>query len=126
MVRATFGVDVHATSADLNQGNTHRADLNLKVLPYDIPLRAMIAKDVDGLMMAGRCISADFISQSSYRVTGNAVGMGEGTGVIGAIAALSKRMPHEVPWSEGVQKLREKSGGRRSSSDGEFVTKGMK
>ena len=107
VVRATFGVDVHATSADLNKGNTHRADLNLKVLPYDIPLRAMIAKDVDGLMMAGRCISGDFISHSSYRVTGNAVGMGEGAGVIGAIAALSKRLPHEVPWSEGVAKLTE-------------------
>lgn len=107
VVRATFGVDVHATSADLNKGTTHRADLNLKVLPYDIPLRAMIARDVDGLMTAGRCISGDFISHSSYRVTGNAVGMGEGAGVIGAIAALSKRMPHEVPWSEGVQKLKE-------------------
>jgi len=79
--------------------------MGIKVAPYDIPLRAMIAKDVDGLMMAGRCISGDFISHSSYRVTGNAVGMGEGAGVIAALAALSKRLPHEVPWSEGVTKL---------------------
>lgn len=108
VVRATFGVDVHATSADHNKdGSGHRANMNIKVAPYDIPLRAMIARDVDGLMMAGRCISGDFISHSSYRVTGNSVGMGEGVGVIAALAAQSKRLPHEVPWSEGAAKLAE-------------------
>ncbi|MDZ4288892.1 MAG: FAD-dependent oxidoreductase, partial [Prosthecobacter sp.] len=88
VVRVTFGVDVHATTAEHNtlKGGVHAK--GIKVTPYDIPLRAMIAKDVDGLMMAGRCISGDFISHSSYRVTGNAVGMGEGVGVIAAIAAL--------------------------------------
>ena len=75
--------------------------------PYDIPLRALIAKDVDGLMMAGRCISGDFISHSSYRVTGNAVAMGEAAGVTAALAAMTKRMPQEVPWSEGEEKLKQ-------------------
>jgi len=108
VVRATFDVDVHATSADRNKGGAgHRSNMNIKVAPYDIPLRAMIARDVDGLVMAGRCISGDFISHSSYRVTGNAVGMGEGAGAIAALAALSKRLPHEVPWSEGAAKLAE-------------------
>ncbi len=104
VVRVTFGVDVHATTAEHNKKAAIHPT-NIKVTPYDIPLRAMIAKDVDGLMMAGRCISGDFISHSSYRVTGNAVGMGEGAGVIAALAALSKRLPHEVPWSEGQAKL---------------------
>ena len=105
VVRATFGVDIHATTADHNQkAATHST--GIKVKPYDIPLRALIAKDVDGLMMAGRCISGDFIAHASYRVTGNAVGMGEGAGVIAALAATSKRMPHEVLWSEGEAKLK--------------------
>ncbi len=105
VVRATFGVDIHATSADFNQKAATHAT-GIKVKPYDIPLRALIAKEVDGLMMAGRCISGDFIAHASYRVTGNAVGMGEGAGVIAALAATSKRMPHEVPWSEGEAKLK--------------------
>ncbi|HEY1051187.1 MAG TPA: FAD-dependent oxidoreductase [Prosthecobacter sp.] len=106
VVQATFDVDVHATTAERNkEGSGHRPNMDIKVKPYEIPLRAMIARDVDGLMMAGRCISGDFISHSSYRVTGNAVGMGEGAGVIGALAALTKRLPHEVPWSEGKAKL---------------------
>ncbi|WP_395743950.1 FAD-dependent oxidoreductase [Prosthecobacter sp.] len=106
VVRATFGVDIHATTAEHNEkgGATHAT--GIKVKPYDIPLRALIAKDVDGLMMAGRCISGDFIAHASYRVTGNSVGMGEGAGVIAALAATTKRLPHEVPWSEGEAKLK--------------------
>lgn len=108
VVRVTFGVDVHSlTSAHNKESKSGAASKGIKVKPYDIPLRALIAKDVDGLMMAGRCISGDFISHSSYRVTGNAVAMGEAAGVTAALAALSKRMPHEVAWSESQAKLKE-------------------
>lgn len=106
VTRATFGVDIHAVSADHNK-NAAIMRTGIKVKPYDIPLRALIAKDVDGLMMAGRCISGDFISHSSYRVTGNAVSMGEAAGVVAALAAASKRQPQDVAWQEGEAKLRE-------------------
>ena len=67
---------------------------------YDIPLRALIARDVEGLLIAGRCVSGDFIAHSSYRVTGNAAAMGEAAGKVAALAALSGRLPHEIPFSE--------------------------
>ena len=106
VVRVTFGVDVHSlTSAHNKESKSGAASKGIKVKPYDIPLRALIAKDVDGLMMAGRCISGDFISHSSYRVTGNAVAMGEAAGVTAALAALSKRMPHDIMWKESEAKL---------------------
>ena len=73
--------------------------------PYEIPIRALIAKDVDGLMMAGRCISGDFIAHASYRVTGNAVAMGEAAGVVSAVAASSKRLAHQVAWKEAKEVL---------------------
>ena len=57
-------------------------------------------------MMAGRCISGDFIAHSSYRVTGNSAAMGEAAGVISALAATTRRLPHEVEWSEGVAMLK--------------------
>ena len=104
MVRPTFSVDIHALSAEHNKSAGY-SNRGIKTKPYDIPLRALIAEEVDGLMMAGRCISGDFIAHSSYRVTGNAVGMGEAAGVTAAIAAATNRLPHEVPWSEGAAKL---------------------
>lgn len=105
VVRVTFGIDVHALSADHNKEHAIMPK-PIQMKPYDIPLRALIAQDVDGLMMAGRCISGDFIAHSSYRVTGNAVGMGEAAGVTAALAALSKRPPHEVTWAESEAKLK--------------------
>lgn len=55
----------HENTTDYNRGIPSK--------PYDIPLRALIAKDIKGLMMAGRCISGDFVAHSSYRVTGVAL-----------------------------------------------------
>jgi hypothetical protein len=105
VARVTFGVDIHATTkADNDKLTIERGGVQ-KMIPYDIPLRALIAKDVDGLMMAGRCISGDFIAHASYRVTGNAVAMGEAAGVVAAIAASTKRPPHEVDWKDGAEKL---------------------
>ena len=104
VVRATFSVDIHALNAENNKKAAYH-NAGIKTKPYDIPLRALIAKDVDGLMMAGRNISGDFIAHASYRVTGNSVAMGEAAGVTAALAALSKRLPHEVEWNESAAKL---------------------
>lgn len=64
--------------------------------PYQIPLRAAIAADVDGLMLAGRCISGDFFAHASYRVTGNAVQMGESVGCSAALASRRGVSPQEL------------------------------
>ncbi|MEY5025344.1 MAG: hypothetical protein RLZZ244_872 [Verrucomicrobiota bacterium] len=99
VVRPTFPVDIHALTVEANK--THPfSNRGVKVKPYDIPLRALIARDVDGLLMAGRCISGDFIAHASYRVTGNAVAMGEAAGATAAVAAKMRAAPHDVPWSE--------------------------
>jgi hypothetical protein len=104
--KVTFGVDIHADTKANNDKETITRG-GIKSQPYDIPLRALIAKDVDGLMMAGRCISGDFIAHASYRVTGNAVAMGEAVGIVAAIAAQSKHFPHEVEWKEAKKSLEE-------------------
>lgn len=97
-----FGIDVHST----NPGKTKAIEKKpFKSRPYDIPLRALIARDVTGLMMAGRCISGDFIAHSSYRVTGNAVAMGEAAGVASALATTTRKLPHEVPFSKVAKQL---------------------
>jgi hypothetical protein len=103
-VRANFPVYIHALSADENKTAGY-GNAGVKMKPYDIPVRALIARDVDGLMMAGRCISGDFIAHASYRVTGNAVAMGEAAGAVASIASQSRRAPHDVAWSEAAPVL---------------------
>ncbi len=86
------GIDIHATKK-----NVGSIEKNSKVThPYDIPLRALIAKDVKGLMMAGRCISGDFKAHSSYRMSGSAAAMGEAAGKAAAWAAANGKYPHEI------------------------------
>ena len=95
--RVTFGVDVHSVNPKKTkaiEAQTWRAK------SYDIPLRALVAKNVEGMLMAGRCISGDFLAHSSYRVTGNAVALGEAAGRTAAVAALSNRLPSAVAFSE--------------------------
>lgn len=82
--RVTFGFDVHNTRRN-EYGSSQQNKIQAK--PYDIPLRSLIARDVNNLMMAGRCVSGDFFAHSSYRVTGNAAAMGEAVGVVAARAA---------------------------------------
>jgi hypothetical protein len=99
--RVTFGIDVHSTNPNHNSG--YSVESRKRARPYDIPLRALIARDVDGLMMAGRCISGDFLAHASYRVTGNAVALGEAAGTVAALATQANCLPQDVSW-ERVQR----------------------
>lgn len=106
--RATFGFDVHSPNPKQNTGIRPTSG---KALPYDIPYRALVAKDVRGLLLAGRCISGDFLAHSSYRVTGDAAAMGEAAGIAAALAAASGQLPEDVPWSKIKQALETARGG---------------
>jgi hypothetical protein len=90
-----FVVDIHSLVKGEGGGYGNNG---VKMRPYQIPLRSLIAKDVHNLMMAGRCISGDFYAHASYRVTGNAVPMGEAAGKIAAKAALSNQLPKNLKW----------------------------
>ncbi len=98
--QARFGFDVHNLFNDGTNPNLVSRFRSAGSKPYDIPLPALIAADVDGLLMAGRCISGDFIAHSSYRVTGNAVPMGEAAGQAAAASLVRGVMPHELSWQE--------------------------
>jgi len=97
-----FGVDVHATNPEKGKGIAHTG---VRARPYDIPYRSLVAKDVSGLLLAGRCISGDFIAHSSYRVTGDAAAMGQAAGVAAALAAGTDRVPGEIPWTEIKERM---------------------
>ena len=95
--RCRFPVDVHSTDPRKTKGIMRE---RVRAKPYDIPYRALIARDVSGLLLAGRCISGDFIAHSSYRVTGNAAAMGHAAGAAAALAAKTDRLPPDIPWPE--------------------------
>lgn len=88
-----FPVDIHALDKKTDSGYS---DSGVRMQPYQIPLRSLIAKDFTNLGIAGRCASGDFFAHASYRVTGNSVPMGEAAGMAAAEAVRLGISLHEV------------------------------
>ena len=65
--------------------------------PYGFPLRILIAKGVDNLMMAGRNISATHAALGTLRVMGTTAVMGQAAGTAAAIAAQKDLEIKEIP-----------------------------
>lgn len=94
VAQACFNVDIHTES---NKGQHC-----FKVTPYQIPFRAMIPKNYDGILIAGRCISGTQTAMASYRVTGNCAKMGDSLGRILAYAEKNNIDVREVNVKEAL------------------------
>lgn len=70
---------------------------------YDIPLRCLLPKGIDRILVAGRCISGDHQAHSSYRVMPTAMATGQAAGVCAALSAAGKVSPRTIEAKE-VQK----------------------
>ncbi len=67
---------------------------------YEIPYRCLVPKEVDGLLIAGRCISATHTAQGSTRLAGTCMATGEAAGVAAALAVKSRTEPRSVDVKE--------------------------
>jgi len=87
-----FCVDIHDPDPESGVPTDHEA----KMQPYEIPFRAQLPKDVDGMILAGRCISGSHIAHASYRQTGTAMALGQGAGLAASWAVKGGYSPREV------------------------------
>ena len=62
-----------------------------------IPLRALIPKNSQNFIVAGRCISSDRLANSALRVQASCMGMGQAAGAAAALASKLKTSPLKVP-----------------------------
>lgn len=91
IARCSYPMDVH---------NPKGKGTCLQRLPdgeaYDIPLRALMPKGLDNILVAGRCISGTHEAHSSYRVMPTCMATGQAAGVCGAIAAKNSISTRKV------------------------------
>lgn len=76
---------------------------------YDIPYRILLPEGVNGVIMAGRCVSASHVAQGSLRVMGTAMGMGHAAGTAAALAAAAGVQPRELDVAKLQATLREQN-----------------
>ncbi|MGO9750551.1 MAG: FAD-dependent oxidoreductase [Solirubrobacteraceae bacterium] len=100
IARGSYPIDIH----DPDGKGTVLRQLPLGSA-YDIPLRCLLPAGVEGLLVAGRCISGTHEAHASYRVTPIAMATGQAAGVCAALAVRARQQPHQVDCSEVQMQL---------------------
>lgn len=67
---------------------------------YTIPFRALLPRNLDGIVVAGRCLSSTHDAHASARSIGTCMAMGQAAGSAAALAASRNITPREVPTRE--------------------------
>ncbi|HCR84150.1 MAG TPA: FAD-dependent oxidoreductase, partial [Lachnospiraceae bacterium] len=93
----SYFIDIHSGKGDKTYTKTIEE-------PYGIPYGCTVAKDIDGLMMTGRCISVDAVAFGSTRIMTLCMAIGQGAGVGAALASKNKIQPRKVD-PEEVRKI---------------------
>ena len=65
-----------------------------------VPLRALVVKGVDGVLVAGRCVSSDRLANSALRVEATCMATGQAAGAAAALAARHKTTALKIDFGE--------------------------
>ncbi|MFP4323611.1 MAG: FAD-dependent oxidoreductase [Anaerolineales bacterium] len=74
---------------------------------YGIPYRCLVPQRVDGVLVVGRCLSAEHDAHASVRSMGQCMAMGQAAGVAARVALDNKLSPREVDTDMLRNRLRE-------------------
>ena len=73
---------------------------------HDVPYRAILPEKLDGLLVAGRCISASHAAASAGKSMGNCIATGHAAGLAAAMSVKKKILPRELDVKELQAALR--------------------
>jgi hypothetical protein len=82
-------------------------ELIARMFVYEIPYRCLLPREVDGLLVAGRCLSVDHHADVYTRNQGTAMASGVAAGVAAAMAARAGVPPRNVDIRAVQAKLQE-------------------
>ncbi|MCY2955223.1 MAG: FAD-dependent oxidoreductase [Planctomycetota bacterium] len=91
----TFDDAIAWRSGFLDPGGQKGAKF-VKMQVHDVPYRAIVPEKLEGLLMAGRCISATHVAAAAGKSMGNCMATGHAAGLAAAISAKKGIVPREV------------------------------
>ena len=77
-----------------------------KMKIHDVPYRAILPVKLDGLLTAGRCISATHVAASAGKSMGNCVATGHAAGLAAAMSINKRCLPRELKVAQIQDALR--------------------
>lgn len=97
ILSSNYPVDIHNLSnEEENYIEKFRTEVHSKDAYYDIPWDIMLCSEIDNLIVAGRCVSTDFIAQSAIRIQNICRGMGEAAAYMSYISITKKQKVLEM------------------------------
>jgi hypothetical protein len=79
----------------------------IKGLDYDIPYRCLVPEQTDGLLVAGRCVSSDYVACNTFRLIVPCFATGQAAGAAAAIAAQEGCSPRAISVAKLQEALRD-------------------
>lgn len=83
IARSNYPIDIHGLTLTCKDLKGHEADTEPY---YEIPFRCLVVDGIEGLLVAGRCISASFAAQATLRVQLTVRATGEAAGIAAALS----------------------------------------
>ncbi|MCS7052334.1 MAG: FAD-dependent oxidoreductase [Ignavibacterium sp.] len=93
IARACYGIDIHGQK-DEESRMEHLKEGEY----YEVPLRALIVKEAENLLVAGRCISSTREGHSALRIQPTSAATGEACGALAAIAVKNNKSLREIDY----------------------------
>ena len=94
VTHASFNFDVHNMTG--NGLDATGAQDAFTATHYTIPYGCLVPEKIDGLLLAGRCISGTHMAHANYRVMPICANMGQAAGTAAALCAKSDILPRNL------------------------------
>ncbi len=113
----TYYLDVHPPRG----GDKTLESMEYPLAPFELPYRMLLPRGVEGIVLAGRCASANQRAFGSIRVSATCMVMGQAAGTAAATAAKAGVPPREIDVGElQAQLLQDGALLHPEQSDGAF------
>jgi hypothetical protein len=77
-----------------------------KMMVHDVPYRSILPEKLDGLLMAGRCISTTHVATAAGKSMGNCMATGHAAGLAAAMCTMKTILPRDLKVMELQDALR--------------------
>lgn len=101
VVRGCYGIDIHGQKDEQS-----RLDEMPENDYYEVPLRALLVRDAENLLVAGRCLSATRKAHGALRIMPTSSAMGEACGALAALAVKEDKKIREIPIKMVQEKIK--------------------
>ena len=94
VAQTNYPVDIHGFGDEYT--NLHVEGIENEKPYFEIPFGSLVVRDLDNMLVAGRCIGCDFFVQAAIRIIPTCRATGEAAGIAAAICAKEQLDTHSL------------------------------